>query len=650
MVLGHPKGLFPLFFTEMWERLAFYTMVGILLLYTTDSERGGLGLPSAEGNEIYGLYLAFVYFTPFLGGMIADRFLGYRKAVFLGGLLMAGGLILMSVPGYSLFVLGLISLIIGNGFFKPNISVMVGNLYEQGDEKRDAGFNIFYMGINIGALAATLLVAPIVRNSYGWLWTFRAAGFGVLIAVVILILHWRILARADRQPERDPQDTSFGAVVLKILLPAFLAGIAGYLIAKHFLPEGIALRPAICGFLAGMVPVLIFFVRMGVKAKEDERPGLLALLPIYVAGACFFMILHLNGSAMTQWARDDTNREAAGVGKVLTGALPSVQQDALPLYYINAPENVPRPDPRGLVVVDDETARMFGQQRMSEGSLARLKSFPDIEQVTIDESDTGMNAWALRSSSIFPDDAVEIEETVNSHGEKTISVSVREGARATRKVAFVKEIEGKRIAVFLVDANTYAEIYRDYKKKFGKNPEYLPPGEYLPVINPEVYQSWNPFFVIVLTPLVVAFFTIRARKGRPIPTAHKLLYGMLLTTGALLIMVLAGFVLENTGTKVSGLWLAGFYMVVTLGELCLSPMGLSLVTKLTPKRLVGLTMGGWFMATAFGNNFSGFFGGIQNQISPMWFFLVLAALAGLTALFIFLILPKLDRAIRKYGA
>lgn len=650
MALGHPKGLFPLFFTEMWERLAFYTMVGILLLYTTDSERGGLGLPSAEGNEIYGLYLAFVYFTPFLGGMIADRFLGYRKAVFLGGLLMAGGLILMSVPGYSLFVLGLIGLIIGNGFFKPNISVMVGNLYEQGDEKRDAGFNIFYMGINIGALAATLLVAPIVRNSYGWLWTFRAAGFGVLIAVVILILHWRMLARADRQPERDPQDTSFGAVVLKILLPAFLAGIAGYLIAKHFLPEGIALRPAICGFLAGMVPVLIFFVRMGVKGKEDERPGLLALLPIYVAGACFFMILHLNGSAMTQWARDDTNREAAGVGKVLTGALPSVQQDALPLYYINAPENVPRPDPRGLVVVDDETARMFGQQRMSEGSLARLKSFPELEQVTIDESDTAMNAWALRSSSIFPDDAVEIEEAVNSHGEKTISVSVREGTRATRKVAFVKEIEGKRIAVFLVDANTYAEIYRDYEKKFGKNPEYLSPGEYIAVINPEVYQSWNPFFVIVLTPLVVAFFTMRARKGKPIPTAHKLLYGMLLTTSALLIMVLAGFVLENTGTKVSGLWLAGFYMVVTLGELCLSPMGLSLVTKLTPKRLVGLTMGGWFMATAFGNNFSGFFGGIQNQISPMWFFLVLAALAGLTALFIFLILPKLDRAIRKYGA
>ena len=104
-----------------------------------------------------------------------------------------------------------------------------------------------------------------MRNSYGWLWTFRAAGFGVLIAVVTLILHWRILARADRQPERDPQDTSFGAVVLKILLPAFLAGIAGYLIAKHFLPEGIALRPAIFG---GHGPSVDFFREDGGKGQR----------------------------------------------------------------------------------------------------------------------------------------------------------------------------------------------------------------------------------------------------------------------------------------------------------------------------------------------------------------------------------------------
>ncbi|MBI3929574.1 MAG: MFS transporter, partial [Armatimonadetes bacterium] len=288
--MGHPKGLYPLFFTEMWERLAFYTMLGILLLYTTDVERGGLGLPSAEGNEIYGMYLAFVYFTPFLGGMIADRYLGYRKAVLLGGISMATGLFLMSVRGYSTFVLGLTALVLGNGLFKPNISVMVGNLYQPGDRRRDAGFNIFYMGINIGALVATFLAAG-VRNQLGWLWSFRVAGFGLLIGLCILLAFWKVLDEADRPPERDPEDVGLGAILAKILTPAFIVGLIGYFLAKAYFPPGFGLRPAVAGFLAGMIPVIIFFVRMGLTAKPEEKPGLLSLLPIYVAGGTFFMIL-----------------------------------------------------------------------------------------------------------------------------------------------------------------------------------------------------------------------------------------------------------------------------------------------------------------------------------------------------------------------
>jgi POT family proton-dependent oligopeptide transporter len=170
------------------------------------------------------------------------------------------------------------------------------------------------------------------------------------------------------------------------------------------------------------------------------------------------------------------------------------------------------------------------------------------------------------------------------------------------------------------------------------------------VVNAEVYQSWNPFFVILLTPVVVWFFQSRVRKGAPVPTAHKLLYGMMLTTAALLVMAYAGSLTDGGALKVSGLWMAAFYMVITTGELCLSPIGLSLVTKLSPKRLVGLTMGGWFLATAIGNKFSGFFGALQNYMEPMWFFLFLAGCAAAVAAFIFLVLPRLDRAIQKYGA
>jgi amino acid/peptide:H+ symporter len=649
MALGHPKGLFPLFFTEMWERLAFYTMVGILLLYATDAERGGLGLPAGQGNEVYGLYLAFVYFTPFLGGMIADRFLGYRRSVAIGGLMMAAGLFLMGMPGFTFFVAGLVGLILGNGMFKPNISVMVGNLYEPGDPKRDSGFNIFYMGINIGALLATLVVAPMTRNVFGWHWTFRAAGIGVFLAVIILATQWKKLASADRQPERDPQDTGFGEILLKIIGPAFVVGIVGYFLAEAYLPPSSALRPAVCGFLAGMIPVLFFFVRLGVTAREDEKPGLLALLPVYVAGAAFFMILHLNGSAMTQWARDTTDREATGAAKALTTVLPSIQQDALPQYYINAAEDVPRPDPRSLLIVDDpDIAKMFGQQKMDESAVEAVDALEEVDAVEVGL--TAPSELASRATNVYADGDVSVDETTDSHGRTEYLVSVRDGARPVRRVAFLGGEIDERIPVFLVNRRDYDAIFDGYRERYGHEPDLLPPGQFLTVVNPEVYQSWNPFFVIILTPLVVAFFQWRVNRGRGVPTAHKLLWGMVLTTVSLLLMAVGGLLSDGGSVKVSGLWLAGFYMIVTLGELCLSPMGLSLVTKLSPKRLVGLTMGGWFLAVSFGNNFSGFFGGIQHMMSPVAFFLVLAGLSGLVALFILAVLPRLDAAITKYGA
>ncbi len=644
MALGHPKGLFPLFLIEMWERLAFYTMLGILLLYATDIERGGLGLPAAQGNEIYGLYLAFVYFTPFIGGLAADRFLGFRRAVLGGGLLMAFGLYLMGTPGYTTFMVGLACVIIGNGFFKPNISVMVGHLYEAGDPKRDAGFNIFYMGINIGAFVANLLAAS-VRNQLGWLWTFRVAGTGLLVGVIILLLHWKLLERADRRPAPDPEDTPFSTVLLKILLPAFGVGILGYIMASVYLGDDFPVRPAVCGFLAGMIPVIVFFVRLGLTAKEDERPGLLALLPIYVAGGTFFMILHLNGSAMTQWARDNTDRQ--------TGAVPAaMKQEAFPQYYVNAKPDTPRPDPRSLLVVESPAvARMFGLQRMDLKSVeVAASTAPDVTVLDVRENAGVPDTIQRRSVDVFENGVVTVEEETGGHGEKVLSVSVPDGAKPLKRVAFLREVEGRRIPLYVVDRDTYSAIYDGYRERYGHEPELLEPGEFLHVANPEIYQSFNAFFVIAFTPLVVGFFQWLVSRNRAITTARKVFLGLVLTTASLLLMSIGGFLSDNGAVKVSALWLVGFYALVTLGELCLSPMGLSLVTKLSPKRLVGLTMGGWFLATAFGNNFSGFFGGIQHLMRPATFFLLLAGLAALSAGFIFALLPRLDAAIKKYGA
>lgn len=635
----------------MWERLAFYTMLGVLLLYITDYERGGLGLDSATGNAIYGSYLAFVYFTPFPGGMLADRFLGYRRAVFMGGLLMAASLLLMSIEGTTFFMTGLVGLVLGNGLFKPNISVMVGNLYEEDDPRRAAGFNIFYMGINIGALVSTLIAAPLLRNSFGWLWTFRAAGIGLLIGVVILLLSWKVLGRADRQPERDPDDMGFGAIITKILGPAFVTGIVGYFLAKAFVPNAPA-SPMDIGFLLGMVPVIIFFFRLPKAAKPEERAGLKTLMPIYLAGGTFFMILHLNGSAMTQWARDTTSRDVSWMPA-------SYKQEAMPSYYPNAREDMPRPDPRSLAVADSpKVARMFGQQRLDEAAVQgivdassgtlEVKNFlPEVDVSSLPAVD---QAIYKRAVAVYKDGAITVAEGKDSHGAPTISVNLDPTARLIRRVAFVREIEGADpIGVIVVDRELFTNIYKGYEERFGSPPKMMPPGEYVRVVNSEVYQSWNAGFVILLTPLLVGFFGWCAAKGRGVSTAHKMFYAMCLTTISLLFMALAASFTDGNASKVSGIWLIGFYLLVTTGELMLSPVGLFLVTKLSPKRLAGLAMGGWFLATACGNKFSGFFGGIQSSMSPIGFFLVLAGAAGAVALVLRVMLPKLDETIKHYG-
>ena len=597
MFRNHPTGLFRLFFIEMWERLAFYTMVGVLLLYATDTESGGLGWSKSVGNEIYGLYLAFVYFTPYLGGLIADRFLGYRKSVLIGGLLFATGFFLLATGQKWSFPTGLVFLCCGNGLFKPNISAMVGNLYQKGDPKRDAGFNIFYMGINIGAFFANFLVAY-MRNAFWWEMVFVAAGVGMLLSVVILGWSWKTLERADRVPGTNPEDTPFGEIMMKILAPSLAVGVAGWALANYVLPAWLTklVKPTDFGFLLGAIPILLFFVNLSKKATEAEKPGLNALLPVYLAGGTFFMVLHLNGSAMTTWANDSTARHLGLNDPVVLIAdavtvkgKPVFAGEAYPGYYGNAAADVPRPHQSMLLpIASTEQARMFGQKRLDEANLAELRG-------------------------MLPAD--------------------------------VRKAEPKEFAAYLVTQATFDKLY-------AGNPPVLPPGEYLRTANSELYQSWNAFFVIVMTPLVMLFFGWLLARKIDFSTARKILVGMVVTALSALFMAFAGFVSDNGAVKVSGLWLMGFYCIVTVGELCLSPMALSLVTKLSPKRFVGLTMGGWFFATAVGNKFSGFLGVLQGAMAdtPAMFFLVIAIAVALVAGYIFAVLPKLDAAIKKYGA
>ena len=199
---GHPKGLYLLFFTEMWERFSYYGMRAILMYYLTKTYlQGGLGINSAEASIIYGNFTGLVYFTPLIGGWLADKYLGQRLAVTIGGItMMLGQFALFLMNNMTGLYIGLLLLIIGNGFFKPNISILVGNLYKDGDERRDSAFSIFYMGINLGALIAPLVIGVLTDDifaakdnsgeiiSYGYRYGFLASSIGMLLGQVVFNL------------------------------------------------------------------------------------------------------------------------------------------------------------------------------------------------------------------------------------------------------------------------------------------------------------------------------------------------------------------------------------------------------------------------------------------------------------------------------
>ena len=194
-LFGHPAALFTLFFAEMWERFSYYGMRALLVFYMI---KGFLGFNDNRAYAVYGAYTALVYATPFIGGMLADRLLGARRAVIIGALLMASGHLMMTVEHELAFFLALALLICGNGFFKPNISAIVGSLYEEVQAKRDGGFTIFYMGINLGA-AMSPLICGYVGETYGWHYGFGLATIGMLTGLAVFVAPIRVNRATGRR-------------------------------------------------------------------------------------------------------------------------------------------------------------------------------------------------------------------------------------------------------------------------------------------------------------------------------------------------------------------------------------------------------------------------------------------------------------------
>ncbi|WP_177730089.1 peptide MFS transporter [Flavobacterium inviolabile] len=546
----HPKALPFLFLSEMWERFGYYLMIGIFTLYLKDVE-AGFAMTEKEASDLYGTFIALVFLTPFIGGLVADRYLGYRKSIIIGGILMGIGYFLMGVHSITVLYIAMTLVILGNGFFKPNISTLLGNFYskEEYKDKKDEGYNIFYMGINVGAFICNFFGAAL-QILLGWHWAFMAAGVGMFIGVLIFMSGTKHYIGYDQKKGVQEGDMPFWKIILFILVPSAVFGVIGWLlkgVASDANPDSYIFgSDSTDAFIFACIPVVLFYASLYFKAKTEDKRPIAALLAIFGVVILFWAVFKLNGSALTTWADRYTDRQTT-----------------------------------------ETTANVF-------------------------------NGLKLAKQVEFKKDSVELYD---------------DQFRLQKENGVVKK-----------EVN-YPLYFRNVA------PEKLPQeGSTVSLWATNLSQSINPGWVIILTPLVVAFFTfLRNRKKEP-STPTKIAFGLLISALSVLVMI-AAVKMGNNGTeKVSVWWLVANYGIITIGELFLSPMGLSVVSKLSPTNITSLMMGGWFLATSIGNKLSGVLASMWDTYEDKTdFFWVNFSLLLVASLMMFVLLKWLNAIMKEKG-
>jgi proton-dependent oligopeptide transporter, POT family len=555
MFKGHPKGLFVAFFTNMGERFGYYTMLAIFVLYLQSK----FGWSTTEAGRVYGAFLFGVYFLPLLGGYIADNVLGYGKTILLGIVVMFIGYGLLAMPGTGEFFiylsLGVISL--GTGFFKGNLQALVGNLYDEAQYSkfRDSAFNIFYMGINIGAFFAPS-AAEGMRN-----WILKMNGFTYDQAIPDLA-HKFLNGTLKAGPQMD-QLTGFA----NTHATAHFANLTEF--CQHYITSiGQAYNAGFGVAAISMIASLLIFIgfrkyykNADVTHKQKKagnvvmaadlspqqiKDRLIALGLVFFVVMFFWMAFHQNGFTLTIFARDYT-----------------------------------------VATVSKGTAIIFN-----------LSTFLPI---------------LITALGIF--------------------LLVGKGHSANLRIfGAVASLVSIAVAWYTIS-------------------KLLPEGNH---ISPEIFQQFNPIFIVFLTPIIIGLFSYMRKFNREPSSPQKIGMGMLITAIGFLIMVVASRSLMSphdlaeqggvSSTLRSPYWLIGTYFTLTIAELFLSPIGISFVSKVAPPQHKGLAQGGWFAATALGNLMAGFIGKFWDKWELWQFFMLLVALTVLSAIIMFSILKRLERA------
>lgn len=538
----HPRGLYVLFFTEMWERFGFYLMIGILPLFLRATDKGGRAMDNALSIDIVGTYVALVYLTPFIGGLLADRYIGYRKSIFIGGALMALGYLIIGIPGSNtLLFAGLGCVIVGNGFFKPNISTLLGNIYNTDElkPKKDIAYNIFYMGVNIGAFICNF-VAAYLRNNYNWGYAFMAAGVGMIIGLIWFAFGQKHVKHGDVIKPVQKEDMQMSKIILYVFAPAIIAGTIGWMI-----PGNLIGSDSNDAFIFACVPIVIFYFSIWARCTGFDKKRIGTLLTLFGVAIIFWNIYNQNSTALTIWAETYSYRETPA-----------------------AAENLLTPF----------------------GFLEKINTNPQEVPLIDDQFRTKLGA------------------------------------------------DGKVITAMGINP---------YFKNLPKE-KWPPQGEDLKLISTEIYQSINPFWIILLTPVIVGLFGwLRARRKEP-STPEKFAWGTIIAGLSSLVMVFACLSTDIYQSKVSSAWIFASYGVFTISELFMSPVGLSLVSKVAPRRFTALMMGGWFITTSLGGKISGILAGFWDQFDNKAVFFGISAVAAIIAgILLFPLTKKLAKVVEE---
>lgn len=663
-VLGHPAGLFVLFFTEMWERFSFYGMRALLVMFLVSSLGiGGWDWPRENALSLYGTYLALLYLTPIIGGQLADKYLGYRKAIIIGALIMTFGHASMAIETPFFLYLGLFLLVIGTGFFKPNMTSFISVLYKDHPEKKDGAYTIFYMGVNAGAFLGIMLCGYL-GETVGWSWGFGLAGIFMLLGLLQFTLAQGIFGKvgtappktnekiiADDQQEIEDKLNPFTLLDKIIMVLVALGGLVWIINDPLSKITNVNLLKfgdtdfSNATIIISLSLFIFLLVSRVVRFGKVTRDRMLAVMMIAFFIIFFWASFEQAGGSMSIFAKDYTNRVLSG-NHALIFNIVDIIITVVPVAIISYV----------LFLLFKKTYKNYFASNLVLGF-----SFLIIWGLIIWKIYANFNTYSYEIS--YP--TYEIVEAGEDGEESKKTVTVNSvnipGADAviTEQTTVIRALEdftaGQTLHIIDLDKKGNNFIMVEEAKAFGIKESIEAKIISKKENEIEIPATWflilNSLFIIALAPIFSKWWESKFNPS----LAGKYAIGLfLLGIGFAFLAFGAKEIPQGAKTaSVSFVWLILAYLFHTMGELCVQPVGLSYVSKLVPARMIAFMFGVWYLALAIGNKTSGVLGQRIDAITERYdistFFLIFTVIPfiiGIIALLMSGTLKKLMHGVK----